>query len=155
MWSKEKKCILSISRDACCFLSRRINILPYIFTCSCPLATPQSSPGCDKIFLRTEPTIPWGFNVSGQPWALLNFYKNLLGKDRNSSPGNGSIHILSLQKQNPKQYSRMEAFSSIDREIYYYIFWKVAFVYKHFLHVTKLKTLIKQHHMQRLSNIGN
>lgn len=89
--------ILHLSRDGCCFLSRCINLLPYIFTRSGPLVIPQRSPGCDKIFLRTEPMIPLGFNVSGQPWAQLNFYKNLLGKDRNSSLGNCPIRILSAK----------------------------------------------------------
>lgn len=96
---QRRKPISYISRDACCFLSRYIKLLLYIFTSICPLAIPQSSPGCNKTFLRTEPTIPWRFNVSGQLWAQLNFYKNLLGYDRNSSPGNGPIHILSLWKK--------------------------------------------------------
>lgn len=82
-----------------------------------------------------EPLTLWGkFNMVGQPWAQLNFKKNLLRRDRMfiSSPGNDPVHIISMQEQKPKHYSRMEEFCSIFREPYYCIFYKFAFVYMHF-----------------------
>lgn len=91
-WSKEWN-LFCIHRVMPTAFSQDTSTFSFIFSLA---AVPQSCLKAHQAAKRSEDWAcdTWGIKVSGQPWAQLNFYKNFLGKNRNSSAGKRPVHIL-------------------------------------------------------------